>query len=78
MYVCILFQDNATPLCIASQKGRHDVVQSLLGAGADVNTARSDVSNETSIVLAIHILKVYWYRIGFHTLTCTHPRPVHT
>ena len=54
VHVCIPFQNNATPLYIASQKGHHEVVQSLLGAGADVNTARS-VSNETSIVLAIHI-----------------------
>ena len=41
----IPFQNNATPLFVASQKGYHDVVQSLLGAGADVNTATSDVSN---------------------------------
>ena len=46
VHVCIPFQNNATPLYIASQEGHHDVVQSLLG---------SDVSNETSIVLAIHI-----------------------
>ena len=30
---------------MASQKGHHDVVQTLLGAGADVNKARSDVSD---------------------------------
>ena len=30
---------------MASEKGHHDVVQTLLGAGADVNIARSDVSD---------------------------------
>ena len=30
---------------MASQKGHHGVVLSLLGAGADVNIAKSDVSN---------------------------------
>ena len=38
------YQDNTTPLYVASQEGHHDVVQSLLGAGAAVNIARSDVS----------------------------------
>ena len=42
----IPYQVNITPLYMASQNGHHDVVQSLLGAGADVNTARSDVSND--------------------------------
>ena len=53
MYMCIRmrlffipYQDNTTPLYVASRKGHHDVVQSLLGAGADMNTARSDVSHE--------------------------------
>ena len=50
MYINDLFfipyQNNATPLHVASQKGHQDVVQSLLGAGADVNTATSDVSND--------------------------------
>ena len=38
------YQDNTTPLYMASQKGHHDVVKTLLGAGADVNITRSDVS----------------------------------
>ena len=35
---------NATPLNAACGIGHHDVVQTLLGAGADVNIATSDVS----------------------------------
>ena len=35
----LLYQYNATPLFAASEKGHHDVVQSLLGAGAEVNIA---------------------------------------
>ena len=34
---------NATPLNAACGIGHHDVVQTLLGAGADVNIATSDV-----------------------------------
>ena len=30
---------------MASEEGHHDVVLTLLGAGADVNIARSDVSD---------------------------------
>ena len=39
------YQDNKTSLYVASQEGHHDVVQTLVGAGADVNIARSDVSD---------------------------------
>ena len=35
----LLSQYNTTPLFAASEKGHHDVVQSLLGAGAEVNIA---------------------------------------
>ena len=34
---------NITTLFMASEKGHHDVVQTLLGAGADVNITTSDV-----------------------------------
>ena len=37
------YQNNITPLYVASLNGHHDVVQTLVGAGADVNTATSDV-----------------------------------
>ena len=39
------YQDNETPLLVASQKGHNDVVKTLLGAGADVNITTSDVSD---------------------------------
>ena len=39
------YQNNTTPLNVASQEGHHDVVQTLLGAGAGVNIALSDVSD---------------------------------
>ena len=34
---------------MASQEGHHDVVQTLLGAGADINVARSDVSDSSVV-----------------------------
>ena len=39
------YQGNFTPLYVASEKGHHDVVQSLLGAGADMNIATLRVSD---------------------------------
>ena len=33
------YQENQTPLYVASGKGHHDVVQTLLEGGADVNIA---------------------------------------
>ena len=35
------YQNNTTPLYVASYDGHHVVVQTLLGAGADVNIATS-------------------------------------
>ena len=51
LFVCSFFpyQDNTTPLYVASQNGHHDVEQTLLGAGAGVNIATSDVSDITYI-----------------------------
>ena len=51
------YQNNMTPLHVASHIGHHDVVQTLLGAGADVNIATSPVSD---MVLCSY------------TRTCTH------
>ena len=53
----LLYQINVTPLYVASQNGHHDIVQSLLGAGAEVNIARSDVSDVT----CVHRVHVHVY-----------------
>ena len=45
------YQDNITPLYAASMNGHHDVVQTLVGAGADVNIATSVVSDITKCIL---------------------------
>ena len=50
------YQINGTPLFVASVKGHHRVVWSLLGAGADVNVATSDVSY-ISLLLQIPLRK---------------------
>ena len=44
-FLLSFYQNNTTPLYVASQEGHHDVVQTLLGAGAGVNIATSDVSD---------------------------------
>ena len=49
------YQDNVTPLYVASEKGHHDVLQTLLGAGANVNIATSDVSH---VMLYFYIHKM--------------------
>ena len=43
--------DNTTPLFMVFKNGHYGVVQTLLGAGADVNIATSDVSD----------VMFYWY-----------------
>ena len=39
IFLSLLYQINGTPLWWASHNGHHDVVQSLLGARAEVNVA---------------------------------------
>ena len=39
------YQDNRTAVFVAGENGHHGVVLSLLGVGADVNIAASDVSD---------------------------------
>ena len=49
------YQDNITPLYVASEEGHHDVVKTLLGDSADVNITRSDVS----YVIFMHVFLLY-------------------
>ena len=57
------YQKNATPLYVASYKGHHDVVQTLLGAGADVN-----------IVKYVSHVMLYYY---IHKIKCGHAEEYH-
>ena len=52
---------------MASQNGHHDVVKSLLGAGAEVNIARSDVSDVTC-VHRVHVLYIVVRMEGKHNM----------
>ena len=52
------YQKNTTPLYVASKEGHHDAVQTLLGAGADVNITTSDVSDVMFYNL-LHVVYVH-------------------
>ena len=45
-----LCQGNATPLYWASRNGHHDVVQSLLGSGADGNIAHMASASDVMLM----------------------------
>ena len=53
------YQNNATPLYVASQNGHHDVVQTLVGAGADVNIAISVSDMVLCSYIQVHTLTSY-------------------
>ena len=44
-FVPSTYQNNVTAVYVASQNNHHSAVLSLLGAGANVNTATYDVSD---------------------------------
>ena len=67
----LLYQDNTTPLYAASRKGHHEVVQSLLGAGAEVNIARSDVSDVTCAWNHTCLNSLGWIHWVLGLLLCT-------
>ena len=58
------YQNNIIPLYMASENGHHDVLQTLLGAGADVNIASSDVSH---VMFYNYIVHSWTY---MKTITC--------
>ena len=53
---------------MASLSGHQDVVQSLLGAGADVNTATSDVSNDILYLWSDPNVRELRIHIHVHTI----------
>ena len=62
----LLYQNNTTPLYVASQEGHHDIVQNLLGAGAEVNTTTSDVSDMTYVHrVHMHVRMKWKHNMGY-------------